>query len=258
MKSTLYIFATSARPDAYVNSIAHLASQQELGKVQIVVVAEHDYPRDEEEADLATEVLASILDLLKALSQGVYPKRQKDGSTSRVALPDRSYEIYAKCLDTLNKQGNGCLSISYSDLERRLVELSKEDCLFDLSALKKHLLVDVVATLIAHNFSRVRAFELHKAPTFDERDLYHNLRKEDFIYRNLAKSPLINSSLKHIRRWSTRSQLFLILTVVLTGILILIRTIAGVASPLMDYMNGAAVVASIASFLFQFIPSTHY
>jgi hypothetical protein len=253
MKSTLYIFATSARPDAYINSIAHLASRQELGRVQVVVVAEHDYPRDEEEADLATEVLASVLGQLKALSRGAYLRRQKDGSVTETVLPNGSLEIYAKCLDVLNKHGNGCLSIPYSHLETRLIEIiSKGGCLFDLSALKKYLLVDVVATLVAHDFSRVYTFELLKAPTFDERDLYHSLRKEDFIYRNLAESSLVSSSLRHIRRWSARSQFLLFATAILTGLFILARMF-GSASPVMDYMNGFAVVASIGSYLLQFV-----
>ena len=69
----LYIFATSDRPDAYINAIAYSVEHLNVGSIYLIVISEHDYPEEEQEAQvMATGVLANILFQLQALRDGKY------------------------------------------------------------------------------------------------------------------------------------------------------------------------------------------
>jgi hypothetical protein len=71
--------------------------------------------------------------------------------------------------------------------------------IFDVTALKKSLLVDVAATLLALDKDTVYSFELKRAPSFDQRDLFHRLRhQEDYEYRNLLASEPVRSAAKRL------------------------------------------------------------
>ena len=130
--------------------------------------------------------------------------------------------------------------------------LSKGQCLFDVSALKKNLLVDVVAVLLSVNFSDVYSFELHKRPQYDQGDLYHILKKSDYVFRNLTRSLPVTLSLNRIKKWSARSKAIILFTIILALIFIPI-SIFWQESNVMSVLNVAALIASIGSYLFLLV-----
>ena len=69
----LYIFATSSRPDVYINAIAYSIEHMNVGAIYVIVISEHDYPEEEQKVQLmATDVLVNIILQLQALQQGNY------------------------------------------------------------------------------------------------------------------------------------------------------------------------------------------
>lgn len=168
MSKTLYTFATSERPDAYINALSHAIAHHEVTTFHVIVISEHDYKDISESKVWATNVISQISNQLSMLSKGKYLD-DKTGS----AIPLKSTEdidTYERCLETINKSGTTGIVIPLNELDKQLrLYASKGQCLFDVSALKKNLLVDVVAVLLSVNFSDVYSFELHKKPQYDQR-----------------------------------------------------------------------------------------
>ena len=254
---TLYIFATSHRPDVYINAIAYSIEHLNVGSIHVIVVSEHSYLEEEQKAKLmATKVVANINHQLEALHNKKYLDfRKESGNPKSLELNNvDGISIYAKCLEVINKSGTTGIVIPYSKLDTKLREyIKKGNCTFDLSALKKNLLVDIVAIVISYSFSDVYTFELRKKPTFDQNDLYHNLRyDESFIFRNLADSHLVRNSLRRISRWSVKTRTILILTVIISLVFISL-SIFWKNSPLLTIFNNLAIIASLGSYLYLFI-----
>lgn len=261
---TLYIFATSERPDVYINTFAYVLSHLQVTSIYVVVISEHDYPEEVEASKLlASTVVANIYRQLSELSNGNYVEFTRDSNSQSVQrvipLQNRSdIEIYQRCLDTINQSGTSTgIVIPLSDLDKKLREyVAKGSCIFDVSALKKNLLVDVVAILLSIGFSEVYSFELNplkKKQTYDQRDLYHNLQhNRDFIFRNLTTSTPVKLSLRRIRRWSARSRAIMFFTAVMAALFIPL-SIFWKESPLLTSLNIAAMIASIGSYLFLLV-----
>jgi hypothetical protein len=255
--STLYIFATSERPDAYINTLAYSIDHLQAEAIYIIVISEHDYA-EEARADelLASTVLSNINEQLHALSQGLYISSWKaQGERKSEHLMNRSgLDIYKRCLEAMNKSGTTGIIIPLSNLDRTLkTYVSKGGCIIDVSALKKNLLVDVVATLLSIGSSDVFSFELKKRQSYGQEDLYHSLRvNEDYIFRNLANSESVRKSLRRISKWSARAKAILLFTLLLTAIFTPLAFFWK-GSSLLAFLNIAAMAASIGSYLFLFV-----
>lgn len=253
----LYIFATSERPDAYINTLAYTIEHLQVTAIHVIVISEHDYDEEvREDALLASTVVANISEQLRALSSERYIKNWNDsGSKVAVPLPSPSnIEVYKRCLEAMNKSGTTGIVVPLSNLDRTLRSyVSKNGCIIDVSALKKNLLVDVVATLLSIGFSEVYSFELKKKQTYDQADLYHNLRvNDDFVFRNLARSDSVARSLNRISRWTARSRAIMIFTAILAAIFIPLDLLWK-DSTLLSAFNIAAMAASIGSYLYLFV-----
>lgn len=253
----LYIFATSERPDAYINTLAYSLEHLQVTAIHVIVISEHDYAEEVREDELlASTVVSNISEQLRALSSGKYIKNWND-SSGRVTVPltnKSNVEVYKRCLEAMNKSGTTGIVVPLSDLDKTLRSyISKGSCIIDVSALKKNLLVDVVATLLSIGFSGVYSFELKKKQTYDQADLYHNLRvSDDFVFRNLARSDSVTRSLHRISRWTARSQAIMIFTAVLAMVFIPLGLVWK-ESNLLSAFNIAAMAASIGSYLFLFV-----
>ncbi|MFO1429226.1 MAG: hypothetical protein U1F76_03670 [Candidatus Competibacteraceae bacterium] len=189
--NTLYIFATSERPDAYINTVAYTIEHRGVGKIYVIVISEHNYAEEMQESELlASTVVANISEQLRRLSVGEYIKKWVDSNNRDVISLQNKFnlEVYKRSLEIMNRSGTVGIVIPLSNLDKMLRGyVSKGNCIIDVSALKKNLLIDAVATLLSIEFSEVYSFELKKRPSYDETDLYHNLRvNDDYIFRNLA------------------------------------------------------------------------
>lgn len=253
----LYIFATSERPDAYINTLAYSLDHLQVTAIYIIVISEHDYAEEVREGEvLASTVVSNINEQLHALSSGRYIKSWGDPDVrpADALQVQANTDIYRRCLEAMNKSGTTGVVVPLSNLDRTLrAYVAKSDCIMDVSALKKNLLVDVVATLLSIGFSGVYSFELKKRQTYGQADLYHSLRvNEDFIFRNLARSESVKKSLHRISRWSARSRALMLFTALLAAVFIPLSFIWKDSS-LLSALNVAAMAASIGSYLFLFV-----
>lgn len=253
----LYIFATSERPDAYINTLAYAIDHLQVTSIFIIVISEHDYAEESRDDDLlASTVVTNISEQLRSLSVGHYVKTWNAINVRPTEpLQNQAHiDVYKRCLEAMNQSGTTGIVIPLLTLDDTLRSyVSGGSCIIDVSALKKNLLVDVVATLLSIGFSEVYSFELKKKQTYDQTDLYHNLRaNEDFIFRNLAKSDSVTRSLQRISRWSARAQAIMLFTVILAAVFIPLSFLWR-DSYLLSALNIAAMAASIGSYLFLFV-----
>jgi len=246
----LYIFATSERPDVYINALTHAIEHHGVSSIHVVVISEHDYVDEEDRQSslLASTVVSRVSEQLEALQRREYIDFRSRDVTP---LPTTaSVQVYGRCLNAMNRSGTTSLVVPIQQLDKRLRSfVASGSCVFDVSALKKNLLVDVLATLLSLSFSEVYSFEL-KRQTFGPSDLYHALTpNEDFTWRNLTTSSSVRRALKRISRWNLRSRLALIFVAAIAGIFALLRVFYPEGESL-SIFNAAAMVASIGSFFF--------
>lgn len=190
----LYIFATSRRPDPYVNILVHVAQKFDLEHVHFIGIIEHDYQRESGEKHAAA-IAGATRHLLEDLAEGRYVDRGR-----RFELTDGESALYRRCLDRLKYVPMSSLGIRWSDLGCTLRKFQKGGgALFDVTALKKNLLVDTMALLLSGVETEVCVFELLKTPSFDVEDLIHKLTEDqDYKYRRLTDSRHVKEARKRM------------------------------------------------------------
>ena len=102
--------------------------------------------------------------------------------------------MYRKCWEKWQHLEHASLVIPYADLDSRLKEFSRDGHgIFDVTALKKNLLLELVVLLLSHNCADIYEFEiLRKKRFFNENDLIHSLmtsdevERGDYVYRKLT------------------------------------------------------------------------
>ena len=141
MSKSLYTFATSLRPDPYINALAYAVQHQGVKAYNVVVITETEYNHDDEEevAEFATTVVSKITNQLSELSEGRYIATDKSGDQKLEELTNtKGITVYKECLETINREGATAIIIPLSELDSRLRKFaSKGNCIFDVSALKK-------------------------------------------------------------------------------------------------------------------------
>lgn len=246
MSKVLYSFATSGNPDTYINALTYASEHKNIDRYHLVVISEHEYQNESESELWASTINANISTQLQALSEGKYYKYTEK---ELIKLRDiNGIEVYEKCLKTINNGGSSAIVISIDNLDSRIRKfIRKDNCLFDVSALKKNLLVDVISILISINFNEVYSFELVKEPTYSQNDLYHNLSSNEFLFRKLTDSKPVKRSLARINKWTLRASLLLIFTIVV-AIIFIPLFIYFPDSLMLKVLNGVALIAGVSSF----------
>ncbi len=256
-KKTLYILATSRIPDAYINSIAYSVEHKDVGAISVIVIREHDYPEEQQDAELrATEVLANIITQLQNLKAGQYMYIDKETrEEKKIPLQNTDHiSIYGKCLDLIDRSGHQGKSFEHSKLVEKLRKfVDTGDCIFDVTSLKKNLLIDVFTTLVSFGFGDVYSFELKKEQKFDQTDLYHNIRGTDlFIFRNLIRSEPVTISVCQISKWTDAVRSLFLAACILFLVLIPLSYIWK-DSFILTILNIASMVGSIGGFGYLFL-----
>jgi hypothetical protein len=255
----LYIFVTSALPDPYVNVIVYAIRHFQLGRVYFISVAEHGYPNeDDDESGRLRAVVADVDLMLNELSEGRYISRSKENpDRNSTSIGADAAGIYKSCLARWERIENTSSVIMWDDLDAKLAEFSKDGhAIFDVTALKKNLLVDAVVLLLSRGCNQVFDFEiLRRRRYFNERDLIHNLNETDnakvgdFVYRNLtATSHLRVAQRRMVARSITFRNLILLTAVV--GAIVLLVHIFFPSSWAETAVLTAATTAAIVSLLF--------
>lgn len=243
----LYIFATSVRPDPYINSIMHWMASGSVQQIVLVCIHEHGYG-DEDSESQASAVQSSIQELLTSLAGGVYTS----SSSPDVPIPADQAARYRECLEKLVYIQVTSLGIRWNQLGDRVREFRHgRRSAFDVTALKKNLLVDIFALLLSEGEEGIFSFELVRPQTYGPDDLMGALSIADFNYRCLTASNHVATAM---RRMVARSVTFRV--VALTTISIIIPVVLIQLYWPNSWLQSAIVAigaaVSLASWVFAF------
>jgi hypothetical protein len=242
----LYIFVTAQRADPYVNVLTYLLRNRTVSAIHYVALIEHGYTTEQMEARLI-DIEAGVGILLGQLAEGRYGDREIDLALDWVS-------VYRECKTELNSISVERLPISWDDLDNALREfLSDGPVMFDVTTLKKNLLVDVVALLLSRGWTDIRTFELVTShqPKFDEQGLIHALGNR-FSYRNLADSKHVEKARSRIVSNSLTFRTVLIITAGVALVVFIIQLFFA-NTALESGILALATVAAIAAWLFTLI-----
>lgn len=252
----LVVFVTSGLPDPYVNCLTHAILNLGVESATVVLVTESGVSPNPTDAREATQILRVITEQLEALCQRKYLHRSSPVADPVVEplLVDSSPECYRRVLDVLNSGGATAKAVPITDLYAYLRQKSRtNNCLFDVTGLRKGLLMDLAAALLALDNDKVHSFELKRAPRFDQTDLFHSLKlHEEYEYRSLLSSPVVRAAVKRLRHWTVQAKTLALTTLVLLAVgIVLLR--AGREVQVIGYVSLISGVASIASWLAPFV-----
>jgi hypothetical protein len=232
----LYIFVTSAIADPYVNVLVHALRTFELSQICFISVAEHDYPNEDvDERNRLRTIVSDVDRVLGELAENKYYGKVRPSETESDPPPKSigtdHAAIYKACFDKWELLENTSLVIPWRDLDKRLSEFSRDQHgIFDVTALKKNLLVDVVVLLLSRGCDRVFDFEiLRKTRYFDERDLIHALAPSDatltgdFVYRNLTQTNYLRIAQRRMVARSITFRNLLLVTAVVGAAVLLVQ-----------------------------------
>jgi len=173
-----------------------------------------------------------------------------------VEISEKDAMRYARCSERINNSGMLGIVIRLEELDDSLRQFMTEgSSLFDVTALRKELVVDVVALLLSRGCSEIYSFEIVKSPLYyDDRDLIHSLDEshDDFHYRNLTVSAPVQTALDRIVSRSIRFRTLLAFTASLGLLLIAAQTFFS-HTPLMSILGAVSIAASIGSYLFPLV-----
>ncbi|MCB9763190.1 MAG: hypothetical protein H6739_25665, partial [Alphaproteobacteria bacterium] len=255
----LIIFVTSRATDPYVNTLIHCFENLGVTSVEFVVISDHNYPQDGGkegiEEKLATRVQITVLAQLEALANGFYIAHN-GVQESLQSVEASQLERYARALEKVNRGGCSARSVPLGKLAEYLSELKNRhkpvDMVLDVTALKKHLLVDVTTTCLSLELLRVYAFDIIKIYSEPgKKVLIHALlHEQDYLYRNLTESPPVAKAVKVFRRWTVSGRIFVpVVSLLITGsILLMLQN--GVQAAL-GFVGFVGSLMSILSFILQ-------
>jgi hypothetical protein len=260
----LYIFVTSANPDPYINVLVYAIRHFKLGLVCFISVQEHEYRSEDDAAGMRLQTVVSrIDDTFQNLSGGSYLKeRQSDQvDISPVPIDSSAAEMYRACLQIWEDQLEiSRLVVHWRDLDEKLRSFAADGHgIFDVTALKKNLLVDVVALLLSRGCTRIFEFEIvNKERSYDERDLIHSLTEVDkategtFIYRNLTESPHLASAERRMLARSVTFRMLILVTAIVAAIVLIVQIFLP-SSWFATAILAAATTAAIAGWLYPLL-----
>lgn len=205
----------------------------------MVRIAEHGYVGEIGDAGYLSDVLRRVTGQLRSLRDGHYLKHNdRSGQEVQSLLVADTRKSYDRAFGVV-ETATAAATIKLSDLREELRARAKAGCVFDVTALKNNLLVDVVLTLVALHSSEIYSFELRKRPVYDQQDLYHALSGDDYTYRNLTESDPVSAAVQRIRRWTIGGQFYLVLVVV-------VLLVAVASGFVVDSPETAAVISKVA------------
>ncbi|WP_155884640.1 hypothetical protein [Actinomadura flavalba] len=178
--------------------------------------------------------------------------RKPSTDTTDTSINTKDRAVYEKCLEKLDSIEVIATVVSWPDLDRKLTDLmSTGRPMFDVTTLKKNLLVDVTALLLSRGFSDVYSFELMKDPSYNDGDLIHALGDADYRYRSLAESRHVETARRRMVSRSFRFRTVAWLTLAITIIVASVQAFFphGWAQSTVTVI---ATVASIVGWLYFF------
>ncbi|MEO0769232.1 MAG: hypothetical protein AAFY72_07325, partial [Cyanobacteria bacterium J06649_4] len=196
--AVLIIFSDSLSPDPYINVIAHWYARSRLRKVSLLKIE-----KDIGKIRIATAELEQLKERIflqiKLLSKSKYLRKkrgtQNDWEEVEVQLSENEKDFY-RILD------GGISSVLFDEIVYDYAEIAHQlpiyisanrksfvQSIFDISTVKKELIVDIYVILSMEGISNINTFQLIPKPTYSEKDLLHCLRfDEQYKYPSVANS----------------------------------------------------------------------
>lgn len=258
MAQALYIFVTSGRPDQYLNSIAHCMLCDGVRRVVFVEIRGFGKGTPswvEEGISLtASQRVTLLLDSLSNCSYRFFVGERADEVVDLKGIyPEGELEVikntYKQILNTRSNWENR--EINYLDLRNELARIYKneDDPIFDVTAIRKTYLGDLVSCCILEGIQKLYTFDLKIVPNFDEPwdMLFHKLRAEKYeesLYRyiNIVDTPVYKNCSKSVLINTTPVKILLII-----GIAVLLALI--VFTFYFEHLNWIVQIATITSIL---------
>jgi hypothetical protein len=230
-----YIFTSSPNPDPYVNAICGIESKYGPAAVSFIQLNDGGdmYPGD---------IISLVSNRLKEMSRGSYQRRDDTSAD----IPQEGRECYTRLLRALETFGE-FRNVPLGQLDSQLSTLlASGRTVFDVTALRKDYLVDLVALLISRGVKDIGYFHLKKTETRDENDMFHSLNPNTFEYLDVSRSRNVRLASDRISRQS-----------VAVRILFATFTILALAAIVLQYTGGNPVSDSIgaAGFLLGLVAS---
>lgn len=239
----LLVFTTSMRPDPYVNSLAFLLRAGGLQRVTFINIQD---PADRP-TESAGAVLHRVRALVQSLSNGKYPTPKGDNPVDR-----RVAECYQDMMRQLNSVTLGASTWERDALPDKLRIAVARGTLFDVTALRKDLLADVITLLISLGHPAAFTFELKSQLPFDERSLYYVIATSDFSYSNLLAGENVARAVKRVAIGRRSRRNLLITSAAILPVVVTVNLLWS-ESLLAGSLNWIAGAASIVSWLAYFI-----
>jgi hypothetical protein len=225
----------------------HLIRNRIISGIHYVALVEHGYTNEQMEERLS-DIEANVGILLDQLTRGFYGARD-------IELDLAWREAYRDCRRKLDRIRVERLTISWNDLDAELGRfLEAGAVIFDVTTLKKNLLVDVVALLLSRGRTEIFSFEQVTSgqPRYDERGLIHALSPNGFVYRSVAESKHVEKARARFVAKAITFRTALVVTALVSLVVILVQVFFD-NTALESIILGIASVAAIASWLYTFV-----
>lgn len=199
---TLYIFIKSDVPDVYINSIVHCVEHLKVEEVYLLDVVDNFDQKSSAERRL-DELKSNIKRQLSSLHDGKYLYRDH----KQQVWVERSIEIGPEDRSRYGRINSTTITtrpLIYPELENELtvfLKTNNNQCIFDVSAMLKGLLIDVYTLIRLKRIQDIHVFELKisQPRSYDEKELIHSLiQDETYSFTNLTKSQYThNTTIEH-------------------------------------------------------------
>jgi hypothetical protein len=274
MSRTLYIFVTSERPDAYLNSVVHCLKYEEIVNITFVHIVGLESSTFRMQGNLEKGISFKVSQnahvLLHNLAyDGEYTYFDNEEERKRVKLLEVYNEEQSK-VDEIRRFYQECLDvktwthrdISYNGLRKEIARIKKQqpDSMFDVTAIGKQYLGDIIAICIIEGIDNLHTFSAKRKPDFDNpwRMLIHELRDgQKYEYINIINTDIFSDCSKSI----LVRTLPVTISIGIVGIIFLIiSTISwlyGDDNLLLQIFGNIGIAAGILSVLLVFFPPRH-
>ncbi len=276
MAKSIYLFATSERPDQYLNPIVHCLLEPGLGINKVVLfhikgfdggVANKDLS---EKKGLSGDLLRNVQVLLDSLANyGEYRFFTGEKAGERKLLSEvydservRAIQsLYKKCLDREISWVNS--DIKYLDLRNELkrIQATEPESIFDVTGSSKAHLGDILSVSIIEGIREIYTFDFKIKPDHDNpwTMLIHDLNLEA---QEKRKYKYVNIVDTHFFRESSNSILIRTPSIKISNIAAFVFLIAmlvayfafGQVNPFVQVAYILSTVASLLSLYFNFFP----
>ncbi len=185
----LYIFVTSDRPDLYINIIGYCIKHFNIVKVTLLGIVKDRGQKAKIEKDILDikNRIKEQLDLLQRSEYLYFDLNTENWDKKRITIENHDKLRYLE----ISEQRIDFQCIIYDQLQDKLDDFLKQNCIFDVSGVLKEYLIDVYILLLKKQVKDIYVFELRLPERlYDERELIHNLSldRSDYDYVPITES----------------------------------------------------------------------